>query len=494
MLRMQRSAAPDRARSGGAYFNGDAPPPPEPPVRGRRWRVLGWLSIAASVLLVLGSLTAYGFWRRLDGQIARENVDGKLGDDRPAKLNNSMNILLMGSDSRAGENARYGTEEGQRSDTTILLHLSPGGERAIGMSFPRDSMVQIPSCEKTGGGTAPARLDMINSAYAQGGPACTWKTIESITNIRIDHYVEVDFAGFKRVVDALDGVEICVPRAVNDPKAELHLRAGRQTVRGDQALGYVRTRTGGLGDGSDLSRIQRQQAFMASVVKKATDRGMLTDPGKTYGFLSAVASSIKADDRLTLSAMQRLAGGLRGISAGKVRFVTVPVQAYPPDPNRVQINQAVAGPLFQAIRKDNTVPEPAPVPAQQGRPNAPRQPPVPPAQVQVAVYNATRTDGLGQRTAEQLEEKGFKVVKVGTRKQASATAKTQILFGPGAQRQAAALAAAMPGHPPKPYAAGKPGQVYLIVGKDGADLPGAAKPVPKVAGEIRADQDVCAQT
>ncbi|GAA2426867.1 hypothetical protein GCM10010191_44350 [Actinomadura vinacea] len=490
---MQRLAAPDRGR-GGAYYNTGAPPPPEPPVRGRQWRVLGWLSIGLSALLVVGSLTGYGFWRRLDGQIDRENVDGKLGANRPAKLNNSMNILLMGSDSRAGENARYGTEEGQRSDTTILLHLSPGGERAIGMSFPRDSMVQIPSCKKTGGGTAPPRLDMINSAYAQGGPACTWKTIESITNIRIDHYVEVDFAGFKRVVDALDGVEICVPKPVNDPKAELYLRKGRQTVRGDQALGYVRTRTGGLGDGSDLSRIQRQQTFMASVVKKATDKGMLADPGKTYGFLSAVASSIKADDRLTISAMQKLAGGLRGMSAGKVRFVTIPVQAYPQDPNRVQINPAVAGPLFESIRRDNTVPQPAPAPVRQRGPNAPRQPPVPPAQVQVAVYNATRTDGLGQRTAEQLKEKGFKVVKVGTRKPASAKAKTEILFGPGARPQAAALAAAMPGHPPKLFATGKPGQVYLIVGNDGADLPGAAKPLPKVAGEIRADQDVCRQT
>ncbi|MEW2355410.1 LCP family protein [Spirillospora sp. NPDC029432] len=484
---MQHLAAPDRV-----YFTGGAPPTPEPPERGRGWRVLGGLSIALSVLLVAGSLTAYGFWRRLDGQITRENVDGKLGDDRPAKLNSSMNILVIGSDSREGENARYGTEQGRRSDTAILLHLSPGGERAIGISFPRDSMVQIPTCKKTGGGTVPARLDMINSAYAQGGPACTWKTIESITDIRIDHYVEIDFSGFTRVVDALGGVEICVPKAVHDPKAELHLRAGRQTVRGAAALGYVRTRTGGLGDGSDLSRIKRQQAFMASVVKKATDKGMLADPGKAYAFLSAVASSIKADDRLTMSAMQKLAGGLRGMSAGKVRFVTVPYQAYPPDPrNRVQINQAQAKPLFRAIREDNAVPEPAP-PVKQAGQGAPK--PVPPAQVKVAVYNATRTDGLGQRTADQLTEKGFQVVKVGTRRNRSDDARTQILFGPGARPQAAALAAALPGHPPKLWQSGRPGQVYLIIGSDGADLPGAAKTVPKVVGEIRADQDVCAQT
>ncbi|GAA4099617.1 LCP family protein [Actinomadura miaoliensis] len=494
---MQRLAAPPRV-----YFDNGAAPPPEPG-RSRRWRVLGWVSIALSALLVVGSLTAYGFWRRLDGQITRENVDDKLGENRPAKLNNSINILLMGSDSRQGENARYGTEEGERSDTTILLHISPGGDRAIGLSFPRDTMVQRPSCKTRNGGTQPGGLSMLNAAYSIGGPSCTWKTIEAITDIRIDHYVEVDFTGFKRVVDALDGVEICVPKAVNDPKAELYLRAGKQTVNGDQALGYVRTRTGGLGDGSDLSRIKRQQQFMASVVNKATSQGMLTDPGKVYGFLSAVTKSMKTDNRLTLSVMQRLAGSMQGLSAGKVRFVTVPVQAYPADPNRVQFNNALARPLFKAIRQDNEVPQnnpgPKPPAAGQagGRPGGarpgPAQPPVPPNQVKVAVYNGTPTDGLGQRVADQLAEKNFQVVSVGNTK-AKSTARTQILYGAGAERHAAALAAVLPGRQPRPSATARPGQVYLVIGRDGANVAGAARQVPKVAGEIRADQDVCAQT
>ncbi|PRX03852.1 UNVERIFIED_ORG: LytR family transcriptional attenuator [Actinomadura viridilutea] len=498
MLRMQRSATPR------VYFDGAAALPPDPdedPGRSRRWRVLGWVSVALSAMLVVGSLTAYGFWRRLDGQIVRENVDDKLGADRPPKLNNSINILLMGSDSRQGANARYGTEQGERSDTTILLHISPGGDRAIGISFPRDTMVQRPSCKTRDGRVQPGGLSMLNAAYSIGGPACTWKTIEAITNIRIDHYVEVDFTGFKRVVDALDGVEICVPKPVNDPKAELRLRAGRQVVNGDQALGYVRTRTGGLGDGSDLSRIKRQQQFMASVVKKATSQGMLTDPAKTYRFLSAVTKSIKTDSRLSLSVMQRLAASMRGLSAGKVRFVTVPVEPYPPDRNRVQFNNALAQPLFKAIRQDNTLPQDnpqpkrpggGPGPAGQQAAGRPGQA-VPPNQVKVAVYNGTTTDGLGQRVADQLTEKGFQVVKVGTTKKA-ATARTQILYGAGAERQAAALAAALPGHPPRASAAAKSGHVYLIIGRDGANVAEARRPVPKLAGEIRADQDVCAGT
>jgi len=484
------------------YFDSGAAPPPEPG-RSRRWRVLGWVSIALSALLVVGSLTAYGFWRRLDGQITRENVDDKLGENRPAKLNNSINILLLGSDSRQGENARYGTEQGERSDTTILLHISPGGDRAIGISFPRDLMVQRPSCKTRGGGTQPGGLSMLNAAYSIGGPACTWKTIEAVTDIRIDHYVEVDFTGFKRVVDALDGVEICVPKAVNDPKAELYLRAGRQTVNGEQALGYVRTRTGGLGDGSDLSRIKRQQQFMASVVKKATSQGMLTDPGRVYGFLSAVTKSIRTDNRLTLSVMQQLAGSLQGLSAGKVRFVTVPVQEYPPDPNRVQFNNAQARPLFKAIRQDNEVPQNKPAPKanaagrQNGQAGAAQQgaaqQPVPANQVKVVVLNGTATDGLGQRVADQLTEKNFQVVSVGSTK-AKSTARTQILYGTGAARHAAALAAVLPGRQPRPSPTAKPGQVYLVIGRDGANVAGTTSQVPKVAGEIRADQDVCAQT
>ncbi|WP_160147099.1 LCP family protein [Thermomonospora echinospora] len=459
----------------------------------RRWRMLGWASIALSVVMVLTSLTAYGFYRSINGKIDRDNVDDQLNADRPEKLNNSLNILLLGSDSRDGANKQFGADNGGGSDTTILMHISPGGDRAIGISFPRDSMVQIPECKKKDGTRVPAQFGQLNWAYSFAGPACTWNLIESITDIRIDHYAEIDMSGFIEVVDALGGVEICVPKAINDPKADLVLRKGRQTVMGKQAVGYVRTRTGGLGDGSDLSRIKRQQAFMGSVVNKATSGGLLKDPAKTYSFLQAVAGAVKVDDRLTLSGMQKLASSLRGMSAGKVTFVTVPVMAYPADKNRVQINTAQAKPLFDAIREDNELPtEPAgpKPPAQQ----AGQQPPAKPSETKVAVYNGTTIFGLGQRTADGLTEKGFQVAKVGTRQQA-ASAPTQILYGPGAERQAAALSKALVGDPaPKEFRSGRAGLVYLIIGKDGARLKGTGTPLPKIAGERRADQDVCNQT
>src|SRR3569833_441036 len=251
-----------------------APAEPAGPVRKRR-RGLRWAAaIVAFVVLAAGGTVVF-MYERLQGNIHKEHVEDQLGPNRPAKLNKSMNILLLGSDSRDGDNKAYWSPDisGDRSDTTILLHLSPNRDRAVAVSFPRDSMVQVPQCEKKNGQKVPAFFGMINAAFAYAGASCTWKTIESTTDIHIDHYVKIDFTGFKRVVDALGGEENCVPHAVYDPRADLNLRAGRQVVKGNAALGYVRTRYG-LGDGSDQERIQRQQKFMASVVNKAT-RGVV---------------------------------------------------------------------------------------------------------------------------------------------------------------------------------------------------------------------------
>ncbi|WP_233510161.1 LCP family protein [Actinomadura craniellae] len=462
---------------------------PRPP-RGRGWRVLGWVSIALSVVIVAASLTSYGFYRQLQGNIKREDVSDRLGANRPQKLGKGTNILLLGSDSREGENARYGVEEGQRSDTTILLHISPGGAQAVGISFPRDLMVQIPNCKTTKGRVVPGGLGMFNSAFAKGGAACTWQTVESLTRIRIDHYVQIDFTGFKRVVDALGGVEICVPKAINDPKAELVLRKGRQIVRGDQALGYVRTRTGGLGDGSDLSRIDRQKKFMAAVAQKATSSDTFTDPGKLYGFLNAITKSIKTDSEFTVSAMQELAGGLRGMSAGKVRFVTAPWEAYPPDHNRVQLNRAQAAPLFDAVRRDNSLPPPAPPAPPPPPPGAPPpQQPLPNQQVKISVYNAAGIDGLAGRTVTALTAQRFQASIGGT---ARLTRTTKILYGPGGERAAAALAKLLPGKQPTLKRDGRPGLVYLVLGSDWRGLKNTGPTViPKVAGEVRADANPC---
>ncbi|WP_329261646.1 LCP family protein [Actinoallomurus sp. NBC_01490] len=459
--------------------NGDGGEPPaakpdasEPvrPARKRR-RGLRWVAgVAAFVVLAAGGTVVY-LYEHFEGNIHKEHVEDQLGADRPAKLNKSMNILLLGSDSRDGANKAYWSPDisGERSDTTILLHISPNRDHAVAVSFPRDSMVQVPGCTKKNGQKVAPYFGMLNSAFAYAGAPCTWKTIESTTDIHIDHYVKIDFTGFKRVVDALGGVEICVPHAVYDPRANLSLKAGRQIVKGNDALGYVRTRYG-LGDGSDLERIQRQQKFMASVVNKATSSSMFTDPAKMYRFLDAVTKSIATDDKLSVSAMRKLATSLRGMTAGTVRFVTVPTQVYPRDPNRVQWNTAEAKPLFEAIRKDDALPAPAPAPPQAEQPK--------PQEVKVRVVNGSK------KVIKDLRARHFQV----TAAKGPVQQETKILYGTGAERQADALGVAVPGVRILPDATVPPGTVSLVVAPAGVQV---TPEIPKVNGEIKADQVPC---
>jgi hypothetical protein len=216
-------AEPSEPEPGGAESEAERPesmsaepaePAPEEsiparPVRRRR-RVLRWVAASLAIVVLAAGGTVFYLYERLQGNIHKENVEPQLGPDRPPKLNKSMNILLLGSDSRDGENKAYWSPDisGERSDTTILLHLSPNRDRAVAVSFPRDSMVRVPQCTKKNGQKVAPFFGMINAAFAYAGASCTWKTIESTTDIHIDHYVKIDFTGFKRVVDALGGVEI----------------------------------------------------------------------------------------------------------------------------------------------------------------------------------------------------------------------------------------------------------------------------------------------
>ncbi|MFE9103936.1 LCP family protein [Actinomadura geliboluensis] len=427
-------------------------------------------------VVLLGGGGAAWLYHDIVGGIDQKHVGGRLGPDRPKKLNKSLNILLLGSDTRAGDNSEYADGvTGARSDTTILLHLSPNRDQAVGISFPRDSMVKMPKCEKEGGGTVPAQFGMLNSAFAFGGPTCTWKTLEGLTGIHIDHFVQIDFSGFKRMVDALGGVEICVDRPVNDPRAQLYLKAGKQTVKGTQALGYVRARYS-LGDGSDLERIQRQQKFMAAVVDKATSGSMLTDPAKTYKFLKAATKSMTTDDDLNLATMKKIADGLKGMDAGQVRFVTVPVERYAPDPNRVQWNRERAQALFEAVRRDDDLPaEPAaPAPAQQALPA--------PGQVDVTVVAAGAPKKAVDNAVRQLQERGFKVAK--TVGKAAPAAETRLVYAPSAEAQASVLARALPDAVLTADGGAPAGGVRLVLGKAGGRFTPPA--INKIGGGVKA--------
>ncbi|GAA1278646.1 hypothetical protein Psi02_60570 [Planotetraspora silvatica] len=427
------SAEPALATGYGAGGTGDFEPPDGKSGDGakRTLGVVGWISIVLTSVLVLGTLTAYKVYRDTFGLIKRGASTDDLDKNRPVNQTGAINVLLVGSDTRAGDNAKYGkglVNDGERTDTIMLLHVAPNRDGATLVSFPRDSMVQIPQCRNTQTkAVTPAHLGMINSAFFDGGMICTRRTIETLTGIPVDHYVKIDFTGFKNIVNALDGITICVPQDVNDDQAKLHLKKGTHLVKGETALAYVRARHG-LGDGSDISRIRRQQVFISQIVKKATSSSMLTDVGKLNAFIKATAASVTMDDALNAGEILQIAQSAQKLSASGFKATTVPWEAYTPDPNRVQWKQPAANNLFNAIKGDTVVASPTPSPAKATAPaggtstgttggtgttGTPEAPVTRPQQVRVAVYNGTNTGGKGKEVADELTAQGFKVVSIG---------------------------------------------------------------------------------
>ncbi|SEG74552.1 cell envelope-related function transcriptional attenuator common domain-containing protein [Nonomuraea solani] len=258
-------------------------------------------------------------------------------------MSGTRNVLVIGSDSRAGEgNAKYGPQSarqhmGQRSDTIMIVHVPADRSRATAVSVPRDSMVRIAAC-----GPDPSRVDMINSAYNSGGAACLRTTLERLTGLSLQHTVEVDFAGFKDMVDALGGVQIKVPQPIDDRASKLTLPAGTVTLDGEKALGYARLRY--VGDGSDVSRIKRQQTLVTAMLKKARQQ-LVADPGKLKGFLGEVHESVRTD--LSLEAMYELGTQLMST---KVTTVSVPTRRHPADRNRLEWKQPETDQLFKKLK------------------------------------------------------------------------------------------------------------------------------------------------
>jgi LCP family protein required for cell wall assembly len=216
-------------------------------------------------------------------------------------------------------------------------------------------MVHVPDCAKPDGSTVKGRFEEFNWAFQFGGAACTIRTVEDMTGIRIDHHLVVDFTGFKNMVNAVDGVEVCVPEPVHDQEAHLDLPAGRQKLDGEQALGYVRARYS-IGDGSDTQRMERQQDFLASLVKKVRSNGVLLNPVRLYPLLSAATRSLTADPGLdSLNELYDLAQSLQRTPTGAIRFLTAPREPYALDHNRDQLLQPDAERLFTTLRDDRPV-------------------------------------------------------------------------------------------------------------------------------------------
>lgn len=330
-------------------------------------RVVALAVTGVLVLLAAGAVAALTRW---GGNVDTASTDSLT--NRPEKVipdpsrGEPVNLLLMGSDSREGENGNIGGtgSGGARSDTTILLHISADRSRVEAISIPRDSSVEIPSCTTTSGEATAPSYGKFNGAFAAGasvggdtasGALCAMQTVEALTGVYLDGFVVIDFQGFQRMIDAVGGVELCIEEEIYAPKAnDLHLTAGVHRLDGRIALDYARARTG-VGDGSDTSRIGRQQELLASLVRTVFSAETLSNPARTLSFVDAVTASMTMDEQTArLDYLSGLAYSLRELTPADVTFMTVPWGTDPAAPANVLWTEDAAL-LWENIIEDRPI-------------------------------------------------------------------------------------------------------------------------------------------
>ncbi|MFF7453482.1 LCP family protein [Kitasatospora sp. NPDC008115] len=466
-------------------------------------KIVAWSAAGVLVLLAgTGGLIYY----KLNGNIKTIDPDA-FSKDRPpeaqadANGNKPVNILLIGSDSRGGDNSDLGggDAEGARSDTTILLHIYADHKHAVGISMPRNAIVTIPPCKKPDGKWTKEQKGekvLFNAAFSTGGhpdgnPACTQNTLEKITDIRIDHTMVVDFQGFAAMTKAVHGVDVCLPKEIHEGdinpklgrKGDVVLPAGRQKVEGQQALDYVRLRHG-LGDGSDIGRMMRQQAFIGSMISAVKQRGL--NPTNLLPLADAATKSLRVDEGLgTVDKLMSLALSLKDIDLHDIKFVTPPWRFHKDD---LELVTADADKLWATIRADRTIDgqnatgeQPAEAPSPTAPATAAESAPAPTSasplasdtvnkNIKVSVYNGTSVDGMAGKAAEQLKAAKFTATAVGPAKSLKYTT-TMVQYASGQKANAEKAAALFPGATVEP---GGTAGVTVIVGKDFAAANGGA--------------------
>ncbi|MCX4753102.1 LCP family protein [Kitasatospora purpeofusca] len=496
--------------------------------RTRRRRILKWTGGLAAFALVAGCGGAYYAYQHFNNNITAVKV--QLGDEaeRPKPVADALNILVIGTDSREGLGREYGDEGSTgHADTTLLFHIAKDRSNATALSIPRDLMVPVPECQAPDGKTIPGTArTMFNNSLGQDGrdPGCTWKTVEKVTGIRVDHFVMVNFDAVKTLSTAVGGVEVCAAKDINDPDSHLRMSKGRHVVQGDEALAFVRTRHA-VGLGGDLTRIPLQQQFIGSMIRSIKSSDTLTNPAKLWKLADSATKALTVDSGIgSVDKLKDLALDLSKVDSGKITFATVPVLDDPADENRLVLKQPDAAQLFSMVGGDRSLTGPAAgaaapeAPAATPAASAPAAPAAPAApggaasaaaavdakDLRVTVRNGTGTPGQAQQTVDRLVAKGY--AKAATAANVPAAATTSIAHPAGKSAEAAALAAAL-GLPAEAVKAdpklGARDGLVLVLGKDApaaAAAEAAATPAtvpseaPKDLQRVQGDDtDACAK-
>jgi len=450
-----RAPLPTRRTAGSAAVPRATPPARPrnaPPTARRRLRLRRGLAVVAGVL-VLALVSVVGAYSYYDSKLTRISIPGlghMFGSAASAPTAVGENFLLVGSDTRAfagGQafQAPAGSADfvaGARSDTVILLHLPIGGGRPTIVSFPRDTYVHLPAFTDRNGKTTAAHPAKLNEAFSIGGPALLTQLIEQLTGLRLDHYVQVDFGGFRSIVDVVGGLSLCVGTSRHDHDSQDSLTAGTHPdVTGGQALAFVRDRKGL--PGGDLDRIKDQQYFLSQLLHKVLSAGTLADPARLTGFLSAVVADLTVDQGFGLSQMTTLGSRLRHLDPAHVTFATLPVLSsaavrvvHGLRVDVVLLDPARTTQLFAGLHDGTGHPAPG-TGAAAGPPLT-----VAPAAISLEVRNGTSTAGLAGRVARSLRRHGYTVTATGT---ASPVDQTTVRYRPDRLAAARTVAAALPG-------------------------------------------------
>ena len=478
----------------------------------------GALAIVVAAACVGFALVAYAQYRAVWESIGKYKLTG-LGK-RPPKYNNSLNILVFGTDDRAGLTNRQKLVwhvghpgVSLNTDTVMIVHISPGRHRVTVLSFPRDTQVPLYACPRTGKNQSGQMQNLslsesINSLLPVGGVSCLFKTVEQLTQIHLDHFIELKFKGFVNVINDIGGVYMCSPYAVTNTVSGLRLKQGWNRLYGAMALKFWRTREN-IGLGSDLQRIQRDQLFMAALLQRVHRSGLLTNPAEMLRVLKDVGKSLVIDSGMTQRDLITIASSLRGLSTHSAHFVTVPNIADPADPlAHVVLQQPQAGNLFTALAHDRKLPKlPKHHGAGKGAVGTPLVKSVSPAKVNVKVLNGSGVSGQAALVASALTRRGFNVTGQGNAANFSYTKSVIEYSGPADLPAADTLKAQLSHVTLMLNASLAKGTIELISGSQYAGLTSKKSPakssaanqaalnnIAKTYGGINGNQNVCKAT
>lgn len=435
-----------------------------PSRQAKRQRNLMFASGIMSVVVLIASGGAWAFTDYISGKL--QKVDA--GIDGHSGPSGAMNILLVGADRREGltrkeqNELHLGHDRGQRTDTIMLMHVSKNHDSVSVVSLPRDSYVTIP-----GHGKAKINSAYSPQAYKDGGPKLTVNTVEHNTGIEIDHYVEINFLGVLRIVDALGGVEICTPTALRDKASGINLSAGKHLLNGKQALMYVRTRH--TYANQDIGRMAAQQKFLSALLNKAISTGTLTNPARLTRFLNTSLAAVRADSGFSATAIRQMAMSMSGVSTDSVAFTTVPIANAnynaPGVGSSVLWDRPEANALFSKIKNDQPIAAAQTTKGKKSGGNKKKKSnlTIPPNRIVLQVFNGAGTPGLGSKARRDLLNTGFQVPSIAKNWPSQGHRSTVIQYGPTRTDSARTVAAAIPGAKLKKVA-GYDG-VRVILGK-----------------------------